>query len=687
MKSTVYLLLAAELLLPAAADACGPFNPIIPTPPYFVINSEIEPDDPDRLENLRLWQSQTSPQIPLGDIEQTVYRDSCDYFNEMTDLEDKKPTQNLMYTYLRNCGSTEAIEFLALAKGIEETRRDDIRRSPWYYPAERYGEYSDANLDFFIQEAMNYDGEIFRERYAMQACRALFSSNQYARCIEYYDSIFSEIDNSSLMKRMAGDYAGGSWIHLGDTVKANLLFARAGDINSLTVENPLEYLLEKNPDAPQLMYHLRSHIAVDSALMAETLPLALKAIGKKEVTNKGDWGFYLAYFYNHFAHDPVAAKRYLQKAIRQKFSSEDLKNQALAYKMKLDGCPGKENAILSNLRWLDEHCRPTNRDGKAWNRRRRNIIYADWIPQLWNRGDYATAILLADYADSRNTADFYREEEVAPGDMDRGSLTFQLMGSLRSDQLAAAMKKIMSPSPLHNYLRQDDLLNPDMYNELIGSLALREGNYARAISYLTKVSTDYQRSMRLHRQGYLGHDPFTYYPERWEKNEWDDYVWYFDNNQAATPRESPDNAKLQFARQMLDYQRRMKSAPTADERAMARLKYALGRRNSFEQCWALTQYWRGFIEWRFLPNLEHWSSEFYETNYGFLYEYTPEMAQETERIFNREVEKALQQMKSDETRAQAEYLLCNLLTIAKKYPHTQIAERLKTSCDNWKNWL
>ncbi|MDE6032696.1 MAG: hypothetical protein K2G15_01905, partial [Muribaculaceae bacterium] len=134
-------------------------------------------------------------------------------------------------------------------------------------------------------------------------------------------------------------------------------------------------------------------------------------------------------------------------------------------------------------------------------------------------------------------------------------------------------------------------------------------------------------------------------------------------------------------------QKQMTSAPTADERAWARLMFALGRRNSLEQCWALTQYWRGWIEWRFLAQLRSSEEEFHKQNYGFLYDYTPEMAKETERVFRKEVAEAMKMMKSDETRARAEYALGNLKTIAKKYPTTALALSLKTSCDNWKNWL
>lgn len=686
MKLKIFLLLGANLLLATSAEACGPFNPIIPTPPYFVIDRSEALPDYVREENLRLWQSQTSDLIPLGDIEQVVYRDSQEIFMEMTDPWDKKATQNMMYNFLNN-SDNEAIEFLTLAKGLEEARDDDERRSPWYYPSSRYGFYQNENLDYFVERAMKYDGEKLKERYAMQACRALFASNQYERCIAHYDSIFGGVDDSSLMKRMAGNYAGGSWARLGDTEKANVLFARGGDLSSLSVENPIEYMLDMNPDAPQIIDYMRQVVATDSTQMAEYIPLAKKALAQKTVTYKGDWGFYMAYFYNHYANDTRTAKKYIRQALNSKFSSESLKDQARAYQMKLDGWSGNKQAILANLQWLDEKCDLLNPEATNWNRRRRNIIYVDWIPQLWKCGDYATAILLADFADSKNKTEYYRKEDLRPGEMDRGSLTFQMMGSLRSDQLAATQKAIMASTPLYNYLRGEDIKNPNLFYDLIGTLALRERNYARAISYLGKVDSDYQRSMKLFREGYLGYNPFAYYHRRWEKEEWDEWVWYYDNSQAAQPKKSIDNIKLEFARQMLDYQKQMKSAPTSDDRGWARLMYALGRRNSFEQCWALTQYWRGFIEWRFTPQLEYWSTEFFEKNYDFLYNYTPEMAIEIEQEFEREIEASMKMMKTDEMRARAEYALCNLKTIAKKYPHTELASRLKTSCDNWKDWI
>ena len=85
MKSTpcsVLRLLAKAALLflffsvtALRGSACGPFWESIPTPSYFFsANNLLSTADCQRQENLRLWQQLTSPDIPLSDIEQFVYR-------------------------------------------------------------------------------------------------------------------------------------------------------------------------------------------------------------------------------------------------------------------------------------------------------------------------------------------------------------------------------------------------------------------------------------------------------------------------------------------------------------------------------------------------------------------------------------------------------------------------------------
>lgn len=104
MKSIKFLLLAISIFALSNTHilACGPYAPIIPTPSFF----ELPKDYPgasgaERNENLRLWQSLTSQEIPLTDIEQAVYKDSQATFDSFTGYGFKR-TGNLFYTYINN---------------------------------------------------------------------------------------------------------------------------------------------------------------------------------------------------------------------------------------------------------------------------------------------------------------------------------------------------------------------------------------------------------------------------------------------------------------------------------------------------------------------------------------------------------------------------------------------------------
>ncbi|MDE5800253.1 MAG: hypothetical protein K2H74_04420, partial [Paramuribaculum sp.] len=188
----------------------------------------------------------------------------------------------------------------------------------------------------------------------------------------------------------------------------------------------------------------------------------------------------------------------------------------------------------------------------------------------------------------------------------------------------------------------------------------------------------------IYRRGYLRSDPFVIYPTRWRGDD----EWEWEAAAGAKPTQPAENAKLTFARRMLDYQKEMQSGKTADDRGMARLMYAIGRFNSFEECWALTQYWRGVIVTQFSPHLNGWDDDFAKRKYGFLYDYVTTIGhKQSEAIYDREVKAALAMLTTDEARAQAQYILGNLKTIVKRYPHTAAARYIKISCDHWRDWI
>lgn len=691
MKSTIYIRLIINLLLVIGGtyriEACGPYYPLIPTPDFFTLHHYRSLSDYERSENLQLWQSQTSARIPLADIEEVVYRDSRGKVYDHTGY-DAQMSSNLFYAYLKNANDDEAVEFLLTAKELEEQRRDI--QSPWYYPRNRTYGVENGDFSQFIEYCKEYDGKRFKDRYSLQITRALFASRQYAECIEFVDSAFEKTPDNSLMKRMAQNYIAGCWSRLGDTLRADSIFAKTGDILSVKREDRAEYMAQYNPNAPQLMDYIRCN-AADTAFMLKMIPVAKHLLKNNRVKCKGDWHFMLAFANNEYLDNVSVARQEMIRAINGKFSSKNLQDLARAYKMKLDGMVGNSGSLLSDLKWIISKMDILNPEAREWVRRCQNIIYVDWIPRLWKHNDYSTAILLCSFAD--NLAPFQqlplvRNNENIDKQIYYGSLSFQLMGSLTSDQLACTYRKLLSDEPLYNFLRHNSCTHKDYYYELIGTLALREENYDRAIQYLSKVSRNYLSSMPI--DSYLSRDPFVAYRTRWEKfepHEDCEEPIYYESSASWHSAASKPKTKLDFARKMLSLKQKMTSSPTADERGIARLKYSIGRRNSFEECWALTQYWRGWID-KFEPSLQYWENDFMDDNYSFLYDYLTSVGfKNTEELYKKEVAASLAMLTTDEARAKANYILGNLATVIKHYNNTSTARFIKTSCDNWKSWL
>lgn len=688
--SLVNALLLLIVVLPASA--CGPYPPIIPTPDFFNLPADKvkSSTDYEREENLMLWQTLTSKDIPLRDIEQAVYKDSLQTFIEKTYYYHAKPTDNLFYIYINNTNDDEVKCFLSTAKDLEERRRK--MNSPWYYPRKKEWFEDDTDFDDIIAVCHDYKGERLRDRYALQLTRALFASHRYAECIEYVDSAFVAFPDSNLFKRMAKNYVDGSMIRLKDN-ETDRTSGRKTDFKSY-----VEALAEVNPNSAQLIDYIRANSG-NTVDMLRLTPLFRRLVKDPKVRNKGDWNFALAFISYEYEYQPDVARTHIYQALKEQFSSEHLRDLARAYKIKLNALAGISTSLIEDLRWLETKANPLQADAREWVRRCKNIIYADYIPLLWKQGDYSTAIQLCAYADAFNSVEFVRvsdynssttvnENNQYDNRHDYGSLSFQMMQSLSSSQLAVVFSKIKASTPLNGFLHRLAPVDCDYFNELIGTLALREENYAKAVHYLSQVSDDYSNSLNINIDGYLACDPFilsgihsTGFSLSYNGSDWLPVHHY------ATAPSPNSSAKLDFARRMLELERLKNNSSTPDIRGLARLMYAVGRMNSFETCWALTQYWRGYVG-QFVPSLQYWEDTFYERNYDFLYEYEfPDDEKLTTIIFKNETDAALAMLTTDEARAKAQYLLGNLRTVKSRYPDSSTAFQLRTSCDNWKSWL
>ena len=185
-------------------------------------------------ENCRLWQQQTSKDIPLSHIYNVVYCNNATsdwiedllYHKRSRWMLSANDEDNRFCKWLWN--DEEATEFLLLAKQCEETRKR--MTSPWYYPSKK--DPDKLSLEQIVERADEYDGKRFIDRYLLQTERALFSLHQYDECINRWNDKSSEL-RDNVIKRMALRYVAGAYYNIGDVDKAIQLFGEAGDVESV----------------------------------------------------------------------------------------------------------------------------------------------------------------------------------------------------------------------------------------------------------------------------------------------------------------------------------------------------------------------------------------------------------------------------------------------------------------------
>lgn len=326
------------------------------------------------------------------------------------------------------------------------------------------------------------------------------------------------------------------------------------------------------------------------------------------------------------------------------------------------------------------------------------------LPELAERKETTKTLLLANYD---TTPDSLRYNNVGKDLHTWANGGFQALLSCKGDDVVRYKRELAHPTMALTTLLRPKIRHDDDYlNEIIGTLYLREGKYGAAARYLEQVSLAYQTSMNIYKGGYLFYNPWDYYYTKdsswwhpWWRGGQDDeggygYGGYYDAGDGqewyepqvvtskVTRLPSQKNAKLNFAREMVRLEKEMRSGKTGDDRAMARLRFAIGRYNSLNTCWALTQYWIG------ASNQCYYRDQCFAGpgRRNFIIS-TPRELKGMDEWFEKEVKEAIGQMEGEETLAEAHLLLRNYRTIARHYPATRAGALLASECDSWSDWL
>lgn len=629
--------------------------------------------------NILLWRNLTNRSLPDSVIRKGVYKLPLDSLR--AGLVTGRTT-NRFIRWIYDNNATDLKEFLLLAKELEELRFNRV--SAWYYPSDKSG-FDQANDEMekfqaIIEKCDKHKSGRLADRYALQAIRALMSVGEYQECIDYYSKVLAKYPDSNLFKRMAQGYLAGCYSRLGDTERADEIFALIGDFGSLSRKDKLEYMAVVNPESELFKSELNRHIGYcDSTHNMRFYNIADLALKSPKTVHRGDWLYLKAYIEKSYRNDSKEALRYLNRALTSSFSTPEMRKDArlMSISLKRYG----ENSVV-DIKWMLDYGA-----GGKWER---------IIPDLLEKKDLTKALLIANYNSEPDTlhCDFHGNDWYT-----WANSGFQMLLSCKADEVIRYKYELDHPSMnLTSVLKPHIRHDSDYLNEIIGTLYLREGRYEFAVNYLSKVSFDYQRQMNIFREGYLFYNPWDYYythEDKWYHSgykssyddSYDDWGWHYPHivKSKLSYLESQVNAKLNFAKEMSRLERIMKLDKNENKRAMAGLRYAIGRYNSLNTCWAYTQYWVGGTNQCYYEvDCKYINDEGKKVDFIIP---TPRELKGIDRWFENEVESALARMSDPETLAKAHLILRNYRTLAKHFPDTKAGMFIASRCDSWNDWL
>lgn len=696
MKSNIYLWLISTFLFLAVVPsyACGPLE----YHPYgykmYRVFDKAPVEEPDeRRENCVLWQKLTSQDIPLEAIEQVVYKYTLNQMKELMTVQDP----NAFATWIRENNDKEIYDFLTLAKQCEYTRGS--MNDPWYYPSKNDGAY--MSLMEIEDKAKAYDGSRLKDRYVLQAVRAMFTARRFKECVEYWENVETSLPEG-LIKEMSRSYLIGAYSRIGQTDYALRYFTDAKDLWSIIYclkkqgkikdkVDELECIATYAPDShqvPEILQELVGSLEpwgsvdytyidrIDSTMISEydkklydKLYDVSVRMSQINSPNKALWCYTVAFLADLDAR-PYEAWKYIHKAI-QCPASEYLKESIRVMKIYLDAKvsvydSAYEVRLLNDLRWLDSKIMNNITDKVYeitgdqygsylrinisyyyWNDMLRRILLGEVCPRMLDRGMPVRALQLANMADNillgycncmdGKTLMEYRSN-CSYNYIDYKSEFFWMMfQSVSTNELIAYVKRTQSATG-----QFDLFLNKRSFIDADYFNDVIGTRYLKEMDYSNAVrylsKVSSSYQSRLNTEQYMNRNPFCITEEK---------------------QEIPQNYKLDFAKEMSHLEKSISSATDNSKKALDMIKYGTGIRNSFTYCWTLTDY-------RYIG----WSAEDYS--------YINPILDKVGNIFS----EALGLFDNEELAAAAHVHLCQWKTAVEKYPDTFAAKYTKISCDN-----
>ena len=711
-------------------NACGPFDRAYLARDYFMFRAcgenmtgtgtlDTASEDYKRNENCKEWAALTSKNNPCEDILDVVYHWNKSQINAL-DLASKGEltnytTGNKFATWIVDHKDTEIADFLLLAKRSETVRLE--MGSPWYYAVE--GDEPSLELQKIIEESYNYQGKRLKDRYALQAMRALFSCYQYDDCLNYWEKNKSSF-KEGVIKNLAQGYVAGSLYHIGEKDDAVKLYIAIGDLYeahkcSSSKIDFNRWVYEVQPDNEMLIRQLQAAIHSierwqgdswkDGAIVYDygkdeyekLYPSVRQIIKESRCKNMAPW-----YYAGAFIADKLnlnrEAKEYIELA-KNSHPSCDLASSIRVLDLYLSVKYAQvydqtfENKIFKELRWLDgmivsnldkETKTAIVKDGFSnhicgysqfyWNDMMRRIVISELVP-LCIKSNYKTrALQYLNMADNRIFC-------LVP-DVSVSRWTYDDSGYREQPDTLMTVNGYRDFVGHHNCYdySNDYFINLDSLGvKYVKRLCQRMQNPQCP---LDKFLNDrgYNDSMYLYdiigtqliAAGKFG-EAIEYLDRVDENFNKSRNIYLHCNIDPFTLKKTkPDPSyRLHYAKEMNRIEKEIAISDDPNEKAKLMLKYSRGLINSIgKECWPLTTFYWGY----------YGPYPYYSIYQRSLIEGTEVKAQEIKN-------KAFALFSDDEAAAKAYYDWNMYKTAVLKYPKSTTADYIRGHCDELRDYV
>lgn len=701
-----FLISVVLLAVVYEADACGPYWY---TPKGYHLYRIYEPQSaadecyPNSVRNCEEWQRLTSGDIPVDDIYDAVYKMSLEELETISDNREASYDNGFIEWITKK--DTAILDFLLLAKTNEYIR---IKlNSRWYYPSMNTG--AKMTIEDVAEKALAQTDERLRDRYLLQAVRALFSMSRYDECVRLWESEASLLPEDNLMRQMILPYIAGAEYRLNRSEKALEYFAHLGDVNSMlfcigrageriSAVDALELVCKYAPESKYVLETLQSyirHLEPDwefypghdwtnnwgyEKTMTEgcrkLISICLDVAGDRETKNPAMWYYTAAFVYDLAGDLPNAAKLLdmAEKSKSSDFIDESIKVLRISLDARLHQYNSAyENRLYRQLEWLDskicENVTDDICDGVApedpgldyWNKAMRKILLAEICPRMIKEGKTTRALQLANMADNRLL-----------GLVDRVSLDYYGGDNVYSMLAYRYSARHYNYNDYSNhFFEMIDSLGVDAVAEYVQNVQHPKSGFDSFLNsrgytgsdYLNDIlGTHYLRNMRYAEAlECFGAITYSY------RNHHNLYIEYDPFCAARKYIGHKDDFKYDFAREMHSLEQEIKGAADPNRKGRLMMKLAIGIRSSFDFCWPLTQYYCGEVYYGQVCEKRDWVRD----------EYTQAATARVEQL----LQTAFDIVTDDEVAAEMHYELYNFETVATKYPNTDMGELVKGSCD------